>query len=176
MTKEENIILNRILEQILDGCKSCIIDCYEEDDEKLKKLKTRVRYEMTGETFKMTDKEFDVLLFEILDFLNCRYQFRREAYDKCTMERLIDDLFNDPVFREHIKTYEDGGKISKKFVIELSKKHKELFDNLKLVHMNKIDLINNKYSDDDISYLSVFYNSGKERIEEVFKVLGECNE
>ena len=70
MIKEENLVLNRILDEIFEGCKLCIMDCYEEEPKKLKKLRARVRYEMTEENAKMTDKEFDGLLIELLNFLD----------------------------------------------------------------------------------------------------------
>ncbi len=176
MTKEENIVLNILLDHILDGCRSCIIDCYEEDDERLKKLKARVQYEMVEKNAKMTDKEFDGLLFEVLDFLNSGYRFS-ETYDNCMMAKLIDDLFNDPVFQKYNKIYEEEGKIDRKLLIELAKKHKKLLDHLKIAYMmDKNDLISTKYSDDDLSYLSVYYDSRKEQLEEVFKVLEVYNE
>ena len=66
---KKNLILNRILDEIFDACKQCVIDNYEEDEKEFKKLRARVRYEMTEENAKMTDKEFDGLLIELLNFL-----------------------------------------------------------------------------------------------------------
>ena len=35
---KKNLILNRILDEIFDACKQCVIDNYEEDEKEFKKL------------------------------------------------------------------------------------------------------------------------------------------
>lgn len=173
MTKEENIVLNRILDQILDSCKSCIIDCYEENDERLKKLKSRVRYEMVEENAKMTDKEFDGLLIELLNFLDGGYKFT-EDYDKCDAAKMIDNLFNDPIFISYNREYEERGVINKSLLLKLLNNHKQLLDRLELIRtVDKKGLEDIRLTDDDVSYLVIFYKSRKEQLDKVFDVIGE---
>ena len=171
--EQKNLILNRILDKIFDGCKSCIIDCFEENAEGLEKLKARVQYEMVEKNAKMTDKEFDGLLIELLNFLDGGYRFT-ESYDKCDAAKMIDNLFNDPVFIDYNREYEERGVINKSLLLKLLNNHKQLLDRLELIRtVDKKGLEDIRLTDDDVSYLVIFYKSRKEQLDKVFDVIGE---
>ena len=172
MTTEENLIINRILDKIFDGCKSCIIDSFEENVEGLEKLRARVQYEMVEKNAEMNDKEYDGLLIELLDFLDGGYKFT-ESYDKYDAAKMIDNLFNDPVFIDYNREYEERGVINKTLLLKLLNNHKQLLDRLELIRtVDKKGLEDIRLTDDDVSYLVIFYKSRKEQLDKVFDVIG----
>ena len=165
--EKKNLILNRILDEVFDACKQCIVDNYEEDEKEFKKLRARVEYESVEDKSEMTTKEFESIYGEIIAFLDSGPRYR--DYEPTKLQKMIDDLFNDPVFKEYNKKYEETNEIDPTYLSMLIVGHKRLYDYLEAVY--KIDTtLYPELTDEDLSDLYTYYDARRDQLEKVFKV------
>lgn len=65
----KDVILSSILDELFRGCKDCIIDNFEKEKDKLDYLHNYVTYHSTFNKKNINDRDYDILLREVLDFL-----------------------------------------------------------------------------------------------------------
>ena len=82
--------------------------------------------------------------------------------------------FSGLIICNYNREYEERGVINKSLLLKLLNNHKQLLDRLELIRtVDKKGLEDIRLTDDDVSYLVIFYKSRKEQLDKVFDVIGE---